>query len=290
MTSRSELMADLPDGTSALDDAMLTSPSPASAAEPAAPINAAHNFDRFGARWWNVVKAWFGTPSKRRLAYAGLQIPHIRHWEEEFSKLTDDEVHHKGLQLRGRARGGESLDRLLAETFGLVCVASKRFVGLRPFDVQLAAGVVLHNGALAEVSTGEGKTLVATLPVVLNAMLGKGVHVTTVNDYLAQRDADWTSRIYTKLGLTVGVLQMKMTDEDRKVAYVSDITYGTASEFGFDFLRDRLKTKSGSGQNVPFWAAWDSTSEKAFQPLDPKVQRGHYYGLVDEADNIFIDD
>ena len=116
--------------------------------------------------------------------------------------------------------------------------------------------MVLHNGALAEVSTGEGKTLVATLPVALNAMEGKGVHVTTVNDYLAQRDADWTSRIYTAIGLSVGCLQQKMTDDDRKLAYNADITYGTASEFGFDFLRDRLKTKSGAGQNVPFWTAW----------------------------------
>jgi len=249
----------------------------------------AENIDRFGARWWNYLKAWFGPPSTRRLAYSALQIPEIRYWEEEFSRLSDDEVSQKGLHLRGRARGGESLDDLLPEVFGLVCVASKRFVGLRPFDVQLAAGVVLHNCALAEVSTGEGKTLVATLPATLNAMQGKGVHVTTVNDYLAQRDADWTSRIYTKLGLTVGVLQMKMTDEDRKAAYACDITYGTASEFGFDFLRDRLKTKGGAGQTVPFWTAWMGNGQD-FQPLDPKVQRGHHYALVDEADNVFIDE
>ncbi len=111
--------------------------------------------------------------------------------------------------------------------------------------------LVLHNGALAEVSTGEGKTLVATLPVALNAMQGQGVHVTTVNDYLAQRDADWTSRIYTGIGLTVGCLQQRMTDDTRKAAYNADITYGTASEFGFDFLRDRLKTKGGYGQERP---------------------------------------
>jgi preprotein translocase subunit SecA len=268
---------------------MLTSSPDPSAAEAAAESLRALNFDRFGSRGWNYLKAWFGPPSKRRLAYAALQIPQIRYWEDEFDKLGDDDVRLKGLQLRGRARGGESLDHLLPEAFGLVCVASKRFIGLRPFDVQLAAGVVLHNGALAEVSTGEGKTLVATLPVALNALIGKGVHVTTVNDYLAQRDADWTSRIYTRLGLTVGVLQMKMSDDDRKAAYNADITYGTASEFGFDFLRDRLKTKGGSGQNVPFWAAWVETGQ-TFQPLDPKVQRGHHCALVDEADNIFIDE
>jgi preprotein translocase subunit SecA len=268
--------------------AMLT-PTDASAAEPAALGARALNINRFGARWWNQLKAWFGLPSQRRLAYAALQIGPIRGWEEEFSKLSDAELRHVGLQMRGRARGGETLDHLLPEVFALVCVAAYRFTGLRPFDVQLAAGVVLHRGAFAEVQTGEGKTLVATLPVVLNAMQGKGVHVTTVNDYLAQRDADWTSRIYTALGLTVGCLQQRMTDDARKAAYAADITYGTASEFGFDFLRDRLKTKGGGAQNVPFWAAWVNTGQ-SFQPLDPKVQRGHHYALVDEADNIFIDE
>ncbi len=268
---------------------MLTPTSDPSAAVPAVTAAHAQSYDRFGWRWWNHVKAWLGTPSQRRLAYAALQVPRIRHWEDEFSKLADADVKKAGLHLRGRARGGESLARLLPEVFGLVCVAAKRFIGLRPFDVQLAAGVVLHNGALAEVSTGEGKTLVATLPVVLNAMFGKGVHVTTVNDYLAQRDADWTARVYTALGLTVGCLQQRMSDDDRKAAYNADITYGTASEFGFDFLRDRLKTKGSAAQNVPFWSAWINTGQ-SFQPLDPKVQRGHYYGLVDEADNIFIDE
>jgi preprotein translocase subunit SecA len=247
------------------------------------------NVDRFGARWWNQLKAWFGLPSTRRLAYAALQVPRIRRWEEEFTKLSDAEVKLKGLHLRGRARGGESLDDLLPEVFGLTCIAAKRFLGLRPFDVQLAAGIILHNGALAEVSTGEGKTLIATLPVVLNALVGKGVHLTTVNDYLAQRDADLTSRVYTALGLTVGVLQQEMPDDDRKQAYAADITYGTASEFGFDFLRDRLKTKASAGQSVPFWSAWMGNGQD-FKPADPKVQRGHHYALVDEADNIFVDD
>jgi preprotein translocase subunit SecA len=268
---------------------MLSPTPPSGAAEPAIEGARAESFDRFGSRWWNQLKAWFGTPTKRRLAYAALQIPRIRWWEGEFSRLTDTEIRQKGLHLRGRARGGESLDRLLPEVFGLICVASRRFVGLRPFDVQLAAGVVLHNGALAEVSTGEGKTLVATLPVALNALEGKGVHVTTVNDYLAQRDADWTARIYEAIGLTVGCLQQKMTDEDRKAAYQCEITYGTASEFGFDFLRDRLKTKGGAGQSAPFWSAWMNTGQE-FKPQDPKVQRVHNYSLVDEADNIFIDE
>jgi preprotein translocase subunit SecA len=255
-----------------------------------APVHATiPNVNRFGARGLNYAKAWFGMPANRRLAHGALQIAPIRYWEQEFSKLTDPEVRLKGLHLRGRARGGESLDRLLPEAFGLVCVAAFRHTGLRPFDVQLAGGVILHRGAAAELATGEGKTLVATLPVALNAMLGKGVHVTTVNDYLAKRDGDWTSRIYTAVGLTVGVLQQKMAEDERHRAYRCDITYGTASEFGFDFLRDRLKVKSGSGQAVPFWSAWTNFNPQA-AAQDPKVQRGHHYALVDEADNIFIDE
>jgi preprotein translocase subunit SecA len=245
--------------------------------------------NRFGPRWLNYLKAWFGPPSMRRLAYAALQIGAIRHWEKEAEKLTDAEILKRGSQLRGRARGGESLDLLLPEVFGLICVASWRSVRLRPFDVQLAAGVVLHNGAVAEVATGEGKTLIATMPAALNALQGKGVHVTTVNDYLAHRDGEWTSQIYRALGISVGILQQKMTDDARKEAYASDITYGTASEFGFDFLRDRLKQKSGSNQVIPFWAAWMANGTSAKQQA-PKVQREHHYALVDEADNIFVDE
>src|SRR5262249_31890304 len=160
---------------------------------------------------------------------------------KEWEKLTDSEMRLAGQRLRGRARGGESLDALLPEAFGLVCVASYRVLKLRPFDVQLAAGVVMHQGGLAEVATGEGKTLGAAMPVFLNALLGKGVHVTTVNDYLARRDAEWIGPIYDSLGLTVGALQMQMEESQRAKAYRADVTYGTASEFGFDFLRDRLK-------------------------------------------------
>jgi preprotein translocase subunit SecA len=223
------------------------------------------------------------------LAYAALQIGAVRYWEKEASKLSDAEILKRGARLRGRARGGESLTKMLPEVFGLICVASWRAVRMRPFDVQIAAGVVLHNGALAEVATGEGKTLIATMPAALNALEGKGVHVTTVNDYLAHRDGEWTSQIYRALGISVGILQQKMTDDARKAAYKADITYGTASEFGFDFLRDRLKQKSGSNLVVPFWAAWtaNGTSQQA---QDPKVQREHHFALVDEADNIFVDE
>src|SRR5207302_10493037 len=193
------------------------------------------------------------------------------------------------MQLRGRCRGGESLDKILPEAFGLVCVTAVRMLKLRPFDVQLAAGVVLHHGALAELATGEGKTLCASLPATLNALLGKGVHVTTVNDYLARRDAEWMKPVYESVGLTVGVLQQQMPESERNRAYRSDITYGTASEFGFDFLRDRLKVSGNKGQEAPFWAAWSGQGQSS-QPLDPKVQREHHFALVDEADNIFIDE
>ena len=244
---------------------------------------------RLGFRLSNHVKALFGTPSKRRLAQAALKINAIRHWESEFSKLNDVELRQRGMQLRGRARGGESLERLLPEAFGLVCVAALRTTNLRPFDVQLAGGVVIHHGAIAELATGEGKTLTSTMPAYLNALTGKGVHVTTVNDYLAARDAEWMGPIYTTLGLTVGVLQQQMPDAARSQAYRNDLTYGTASEFGFDFLRDRLKVSGNRGQSTPFWGPWVANGQYN-QPLDPKVQREHNFAIVDEADNIFIDE
>jgi preprotein translocase subunit SecA len=244
---------------------------------------------RLGLRLSNYVKMLFGTPAKRRLARAALQVDPVRYWEKEYSSLNDVELRQRGLQLRGRARGGESLDRLLPEAYGLVCVAAYRTLKMRPFDVQLAGGVVIHHGAIAELATGEGKTLTASMPAFLNALSGKGVHVTTVNDYLASRDADWMMPIYSSLGLNVGVLQQQMPDQARAEAYRADITYGTASEFGFDFLRDRLKVSGFKGQATPFWAPWTSNGQYN-QPLDPKVQREHNYAIVDESDNIFIDE
>jgi preprotein translocase subunit SecA len=255
----------------------------------AAPLRTSSS-GRLGLRWVNHLKALFGLPSQRRLARAALYVDRIRYWENEFSRLNDVELRQRGLQLRGRARGGESLDRLLPEAFGLVCVAAVRTIRLRPFDVQLAGGVVLHHGAIAELATGEGKTLVAAMPTFLNALKGKGVHVTTVNDYLAGRDAEWMGPIYTSLGLTVGVLQMQMPEPARAQAYRSDVTYGTASEFGFDFLRDRLKVSGNRGIAMPFWGPWGANNGQFAQPLDPKVQREHNFAIVDEADNIFIDE
>jgi preprotein translocase subunit SecA len=245
--------------------------------------------NRLGLRWRNGLVAACGMPWQRRLARAALYIPRIRYWEAQYDKLSDADLRLTSLRLRGRARGGESLDRLVPEAFGLVCVSAKRHLGLRPFDVQLAAGFVMHKGALAELATGEGKTLCATLPAFLNALEGKGVHITTVNDYLARRDAETMGPIYQALGLTVGVIQMQMHEQQRHPIYRCDITYGTASEFGFDFLRDRLKVSGSKGQDAPFWDPW---LRKGAPPSkeDTFVQRPHHFALVDEADNIFIDE
>ncbi len=234
------------------------------------------------------MRAWFGLPWQRRLGWAALQVPKIRYWEKQFEASNDEELRKTGMKLRGRARGGESLDSLLPEAFGLVCVAARRLLKMRPFDVQLAGGVVLHQGGLAELATGEGKTLVATLPVYLNGLQGQGVHVCTVNDYLARRDAEQMGPVYRALGLSVGCIQQQMGEQDRKAAYRADITYGTASEFGFDFLRDRLKVSGTKGQETPFWGPWVRGSVAA--AIDPSVQRSHHYALVDEADSIFIDE
>jgi preprotein translocase subunit SecA len=264
---------------------------PAPATRPdAPPKHESRPRNRMGPRWWNQAVGLVGLPWQRRLAYAALQVPKVRHWETEFERLSDPELKTTGLRMRGRARGGESLDKLLPEAFGLVCVAARRFLGLRPFDVQLAAGVVMHQGALAELATGEGKTLCAVLPTFLNGLAGKGVHVTTVNDYLARRDAEWMGPVFTSLGLTVGTLQQQMGEQDRAAAYRCDVTYGTASEFGFDFLRDRLKVSGTKGQETPFWGPWLKGGQ-APSPQDNFVQRAeHHFALVDEADNIFIDE
>ncbi len=243
---------------------------------------------RLGPLWLNRILAVVAPPWRRRLARAALLIPKIRYWEEQLRDCTDAELLAKSRQLQGKARGKWDLDLLLPEAFGLVSVAIQRVLGIRPFDVQLAAGAVMHFAGLVELATGEGKTLTAALPAYLNALTGKGVHVATVNDYLAKRDAEWMGPVYEKLGLTVGYLQQKMDDERRYQAYRCDITYGTASEFGFDFLRDRLKLHGGQAQTAPFWAAWQSNGPP--RRMDPRVQRGLVYAIVDEADSIFIDE
>src|SRR3954469_10450134 len=166
----------------------------------------------------------------------------INAFEPELELESDEELRDRFGALRERATGGEDLEDLLRETFAIVREMGKRTMGMRHFDVQLIGGMVLHGGNIAEMKTGEGKTLTATLAVVLNALAGKGVHLVTVNDYLARRDAEWMSPIYHGLGLNVGVLQNMQSYEDKHVAYAADITYGTNSEFGFDYLRDNMAT------------------------------------------------
>src|SRR3982751_4867286 len=195
------------------------------------------------------------------------RVARIGDWEAELELDSDDELRERADVLRERARGGESLDELLPESFALTREAARRALGQRHFDVQLIGGMVLHDGSIAEMRTGEGKTLTATLPAVLNALAGMGVHVVTVNDYLARRDAEWMRPVYEMLGLKVGILQANEMDEAKHEAYAADITYGTNSEFGFDYLRDNLAIS-----------------------VEDKYQRGHGYAIVDEVDNILIDE
>ena len=199
---------------------------------------------------------------------------------------NDEDMKAVSMKLRGRARGGENLDRMIPEAFGLCCAAIRRIKGFQPFDVQLAAGIVMHYGGLVELATGEGKTLSAIAPAFLNALPGKGVHVTTVNDYLSKRDAEEMTPIYGLLGLSVGCVQQKMEDGNRAAQYKCDLTYGTASEFGFDFLRDRLKQRGGQATTAPFWEAWMGGDARP----DPRVQRPLNFAIMDEADSIFIDE
>src|SRR3954466_12297879 len=163
--------------------------------------------------------------------------------EPEMEKLHDSDLRAKTEEFRERLEGGETIDDLLPEAFAVVREVSRRTLGMRPFDVQVMGGIILHEGKIAEMKTGEGKTLAATMPVYLNALSGKGVHVVTVNDYLARRDAQWMGGIYEFLGLTVGLIQDNMGFEERKVAYSADITYGTNAQFGFDYLRDNIATQ-----------------------------------------------
>ena len=215
----------------------------------------------------SIVRNVFGTSNERKVKKYKGTVDRINALEDDFAKLTDDELVGKTREFRGRHADGESLDQLLPEAFAAVREASKRTLGLRHFDVQLIGGIVLHNNSIAEMKTGEGKTLVATLPVYLNALTGKGVHVVTVNDYLAQRDADWMRAVYSKLGLTTGVIVHGLNDDERRKAYQCDVTYGTNNEYGFDYLRDNMK-----------------------YALNEMVQRGHNYAIVDEVDSILIDE
>jgi len=214
-----------------------------------------------------LVQKLFGSSNERLVRRMQPRIDQINGLEAEFEKLTDAEVREKTESFRQRLADGESLDDLLPEAFANVREAAKRTLGQRHFDVQLIGGMVLHEGSIAEMRTGEGKTLVATLPAYLNALLGKGVHVVTVNDYLAERDAEWMGQIYNFLGLSCGCIVNGKNDAERKEAYACDITYGTNNEYGFDYLRDNMKSS-----------------------LEQMVQREHFFAIVDEVDSILIDE
>ena len=209
----------------------------------------------------------FGSSNDRKLKKYPPLVAAINKLEPEVAALSDEALRARTDDFRARVKNGTPLEDLIPEAFATVREAAKRTIGQRHFDVQLMGGMVLHEGRVAEMKTGEGKTLVATLPVYLNALTGRGVHVVTVNDYLAKRDAAWMGAIYKFLGLAVGVIVHELNDDQRRVEYAADVTYGTNNEFGFDYLRDNMKY---------------STAEM--------VQRGHYYAIVDEVDSILIDE
>jgi preprotein translocase subunit SecA len=208
-----------------------------------------------------------GTQNERDLKKLRPIVGQVGAFEPAIQALSDEQLRAKTVEFRTRLANGETLDDLLPEAFAVVRETGRRVLNMRHFDVQLIGGAVLHSGRISEMKTGEGKTLVATLPAYLNALSGKGVHVVTVNDYLARRDSEWMGKIYRFLGMTVGVIQHELNDAERQVAYAADITYGTNNEFGFDYLRDNMKFD-----------------------LSQYVQRGHHFAIVDEVDSILIDE
>ena len=214
-----------------------------------------------------IARAIFGSANDRSLKSYQRRVPAINALEPTMQALSDDALRGKTQAFRDRIAAGATLDSLLPEAFAVVREAGKRVLGQRHFDVQMVGGMVLHDGKISEMKTGEGKTLVATLPVYLNALAGKGVHVVTVNDYLARRDADWMGQIYNFLGMTVGVVVHGLDDDSKRAQYQADITYGTNNEFGFDYLRDNMKYR-----------------------LEDMVQRDFFFGIVDEVDSILIDE
>ncbi len=215
----------------------------------------------------SVMRKVFGTPNDRKVKSVRPIVAQINALEPEFAALSDDEIKARTVAYQARVAGGESLDSLLPEAFANCREAAKRALGLRGFDVQLKGGIFLHQGNISEMKTGEGKTLVATFPAYLNALAGKGVHVVTVNDYLAKRDAEWMSKVYGALGMTTGVVYPYQSEVEKKDAYRADITYATNNELGFDYLRDNMK---GS--------------------IEDMSQRGHFFAIVDEVDSILVDE
>src|SRR5690349_22700722 len=214
-----------------------------------------------------LAKSIFGSANDRYVRGLGKYVDAVNGFEPNISALSDEELRGQTERFRQRLANGETLDDLLQEAFATVREAAIRTLGQRHYDVQLIGGIALHRGEIAEMKTGEGKTLVATLAVYLNALEGKGVHVVTVNDYLARRDSEWMGQIYRFLGLTVGCIVHGLNDVERREAYAADVTYGTNNEFGFDYLRDNMKFR-----------------------LEDMVQRPFNFAIVDEVDSILIDE
>src|SRR5437763_3081868 len=214
-----------------------------------------------------IARKLFGSSNERRIKSYLPRVAAINALEPQLESLSDEALRARTDAFKQQVAEGVSLDDILVEAFATCREAAKRTLGQRHFDVQLIGGMILHEGRISEMKTGEGKTLVATLPVYLNALAGKGVHVVTVNDYLARRDAEWMGQVYGFLGMSVGVIVHGLSDDERRAAYGADITYGTNNEFGFDYLRDNMKYR-----------------------IEDCVQRGHYYAIVDEVDSILIDE
>ena len=208
----------------------------------------------------------FGSKNEREIKRIRKIVDRINSDEEDFSEATNDQLENKTKEFKQRYLEGSTLDQLLPEAFAAVREAAKRTLGLRHFDVQMIGGIVLHEGRISEMRTGEGKTLMATLPAYLNALTGEGVHIVTVNDYLAGRDAGWMSPIYEFLGMNVGVISSELTPEKKLNAYQADITFGTNNEFGFDYLRDNMVSR-----------------------FEDRLQRGLNFAVIDEVDSILID-
>ncbi|NUN06867.1 MAG: preprotein translocase subunit SecA, partial [Bdellovibrio sp.] len=214
-----------------------------------------------------ILTKIFGTKHDREMKKIQPTVDRINALEPKMAALTDDQLKAKTPEFQERLKKGETVDDILPEAFAVCREASKRVLGMRHYDVQMIGGIILNRGNIAEMRTGEGKTLVATLPVYLNALTGKGVHLVTVNDYLVRRDAEWMGRLYGWLGLTTGIIVHGLNDQQRKEMYACDITYCTNNELGFDFLRDNMKFD-----------------------LADYVQRGHNFAIVDECDSILVDE
>ena len=215
----------------------------------------------------SILNNVFGSSNERKLKKFTNQVTAINQLEGFYEKLSDIDLKDKTIEFKERLKSGETLENITNDAFAVVREAGKRTLGQRHFDVQLLGGLVLNKGNISEMKTGEGKTLVATLPVYLNALEEKGVHVVTVNDYLAKRDSEWMGQIYNFLGMSVGTITSDLSEEDKRASYQADITYGTNNEFGFDYLRDNMKYN-----------------------IDQLVQRGHSFAIVDEVDSILVDE